>query len=129
MLILASIIKNTPYRWPLLPGKYIIGRNPESEYFINDTTISRRHAEIIADDSSIKLRDLGSHNGTTVNGEKINDFVYLNENDEIWFGKVQFRILTDKPKSLYENDDRSDEVDLTQRFYCASWEPVSAIVT
>jgi pSer/pThr/pTyr-binding forkhead associated (FHA) protein len=54
---------------------------------INDGSVSSHHAEIISDGSIFHLHDLGSTNGTFINGEQITDAV-LNPNDEIRFGGV-----------------------------------------
>src|SRR5687768_3991284 len=49
----------------------IIGRAPTCDLPVFDPTISRRHAELVCDDSGVSLRDLGSSNGTFVNGARI----------------------------------------------------------
>jgi sigma-B regulation protein RsbU (phosphoserine phosphatase) len=75
--------------WRLKEGSYIIGRDPDCDLFIGDDTISRRHARIeIKDDQIATITDLGSHNGTVVNGKLISDETPLSHNDFIKLGNV-----------------------------------------
>lgn len=50
------------------PGEYVIGRVDKSAVIISDPSASKRHAVIIVDDMGVRLRDLGSTNGTIVDG-------------------------------------------------------------
>jgi hypothetical protein len=68
----------------------IIGRHPESDIFLDDITVSRRHAEISREGSDFSLLDTGSLNGTYLNHERI-EVSSLNNGDEIQIGK--FRLL------------------------------------
>ena len=63
-----------------------IGRAPESEIFLDDVTVSRKHAMIYERESVFSLRDEGSLNGTYVNGEPKID-VILHSGDEVQIGK------------------------------------------
>jgi serine phosphatase RsbU (regulator of sigma subunit) len=93
MIRLFSLEGNRLYHWTLKEGKYIIGRSSGCDLVINDSTVSRRHAEIeVVDEQNINLTDLESHNGSTVNGYAISDTVKLQSNDIISFGRVEFRI-------------------------------------
>lgn len=67
-----------------------VGRHPESDIFLDDITVSRRHAEIRRRESSFTLVDTGSLNGTYLNRERI-ETSELNNGDEIQIGK--FRLL------------------------------------
>ncbi len=72
----------------------VIGRHPESTIFLNDITVSRRHAEVVHGDAvKVVLRDLGSLNGTYVNRERI-DEVVLSSGDELQIGKFKLVYLT-----------------------------------
>jgi hypothetical protein len=68
----------------------VIGRHPESDIFLDDITVSRRHAEIRREESEFTLVDTGSLNGTYLNRERI-EAIELNNGDEIQIGK--FRLL------------------------------------
>ena len=67
-----------------------IGRLPENALQIEDASVSSSHAEIFADEDRFFLRDLGSTNGTFINGEKI-EKALLHEGDEVRFGTVLTR--------------------------------------
>ena len=66
------------------------GRHPESDIFIDDVTVSRRHAEFRLNDGTFEVVDVGSLNGTYVNREPRNSQV-LSIGDEIQIGK--FRLV------------------------------------
>ncbi|HYK81804.1 MAG TPA: adenylate/guanylate cyclase domain-containing protein [Gemmatimonadales bacterium] len=76
----------------LPPGRtVVVGRAVTSDVPIYDPTISRRHAEVSLTDAGVKVKDVGSSNGTFLNGARITDAV-AGENDVIAFGKVAFRV-------------------------------------
>jgi pSer/pThr/pTyr-binding forkhead associated (FHA) protein len=54
-----------------MPGSWIIGKNSDSDYVINERPVSGRHCKLSQDESGIFIEDLGSTNGTFVNGERI----------------------------------------------------------
>jgi pSer/pThr/pTyr-binding forkhead associated (FHA) protein len=66
------------------------GRHPDSEIFLDDVTVSRRHAEFHRQGESFTVSDVGSLNGTYVNRDRI-DRVQLNDGDEVQIGK--FRLV------------------------------------
>jgi predicted component of type VI protein secretion system len=58
-------------QWPLVKSSIIIGREPSCDVFIDDRQVSRTHAEIVRSGQGYTLRDLGSKNGTYLNGEPV----------------------------------------------------------
>lgn len=95
MFKLYSLEGKRLYDWTLKPGEYVIGRSSQCDLVVDDSTVSRRHAQIeIVDENSIKLTDLDSHNGTTVNGYAITRETELRVNDIISFGRVQFKLVS-----------------------------------
>ncbi|AIU32651.1 MULTISPECIES: oxoglutarate dehydrogenase inhibitor Odhl [Corynebacterium] len=66
------------------------GRHPESDIFLDDVTVSRRHAEFRLQDGSFEVVDVGSLNGTYVNREPRNSEI-LSSGDEVQIGK--FRLV------------------------------------
>jgi DNA-binding winged helix-turn-helix (wHTH) protein len=58
-------------RFALLQGENIIGRDPDVNIWLDLETISRRHARLLASDAGVVLEDLGSKNGTSVEGKRI----------------------------------------------------------
>ncbi|RJP31218.1 MAG: FHA domain-containing protein [Actinobacteria bacterium] len=68
----------------------VVGRHPESDIFLDDITVSRRHAEIRREGFTFNLLDTGSLNGTYLNRERI-EASPLENGDEVQIGK--FRLL------------------------------------
>jgi pSer/pThr/pTyr-binding forkhead associated (FHA) protein len=73
-----------------------VGRHPESEIFLDDITVSRRHAEFLRSAEGYVVRDVGSLNGTYVNRERI-DEVPLSSGDEVQIGKFKLVFLAARP--------------------------------
>lgn len=64
------------------------GRHPNSEIFLDDITVSRRHAEIVRENNGYRVRDVGSLNGTYLNRERI-DEASIGNGDELQIGKFK----------------------------------------
>jgi pSer/pThr/pTyr-binding forkhead associated (FHA) protein len=64
------------------------GRHPDSDIFLDDITVSRRHAEIVRREGGYAVRDVGSLNGTYLNRERIDEAVLTN-GDELQIGKFK----------------------------------------
>ncbi|AVZ75983.1 peptide-binding protein [Streptomyces lunaelactis] len=82
---------------PLLlpePGPYPlrIGRDPGNGLRLSHDTVSRLHAELSRKGSLWILRDLGSTNGTTVNGQRVTGSVVVQDGDMVGFGRMSFRL-------------------------------------
>lgn len=69
-----------------------IGRTANLDIPIDDENVSRRHAEITFDGSSVKIKDLDSTNGTFVNSQRITDTI-LHDGDLILIGRVLFKFI------------------------------------
>ena len=69
----------------------VVGRAPTSDAPVVDTTVSRRHAELVAGEGGAEVRDLGSSNGTFLNGARV-ERAALAPGDVVRFGKVGFRV-------------------------------------
>ena len=69
------------------------GRHPDSDIFLDDVTVSRRHARVERDGGTFTIRDVGSLNGTYVNKERI-DAAVLADGDEVQVGKFRLAFLT-----------------------------------
>lgn len=65
-----------------------VGRHPDSEIFLDDVTVSRRHAEFHRSGQTFTVTDVGSLNGTYVNRDRI-DTVQLTDGDEVQIGKYR----------------------------------------
>lgn len=87
----ALVVKKGPdagERFALNGPVVSIGRDPGSDIFLNDITVSRRHARIEVEAKSVTLSDVGSLNGTYVNGQRI-ESVVLAPGDEVQIGKFK----------------------------------------
>lgn len=69
------------------------GRHPDSDIFLDDVTVSRRHAEFRLDSGEFQVVDVGSLNGTYVNREPV-DSATLANGDEVQIGKFRLVFLT-----------------------------------
>ncbi len=69
------------------------GRHPDSEIFLDDVTVSRRHAEFRRNGNDFSVSDVGSLNGTYVNRDRI-DSVELVAGDEVQIGKYRLVYFT-----------------------------------
>ncbi len=91
----ATLAMGDGSRIALRPGVISVGRSAESTIPLNDTNVSRRHAELRlrgeGADAVWVLVDLGSTNGTLVNGVKVNGEQVLRKNDAIVFGATKAR--------------------------------------
>ncbi|MBA3429965.1 MAG: FHA domain-containing protein [Actinobacteria bacterium] len=70
-----------------------LGRHPESDIFLDDITVSRRHVEIRRESEGFWLKDVGSLNGTYINRERVED-AQLRSGDEIQVGKFKLIFLS-----------------------------------
>ena len=70
----------------------LIGRSPECDVFLDDVTVSRRHAELVRDGDTFTITDLGSLNGTFVNRKRI-ESAELEDDDELQIGKYRLTFL------------------------------------
>jgi hypothetical protein len=82
---------------PLLlpePGPYPlrIGRDPANGLRLSHDTVSRLHAELSREGQMWVLRDLGSTNGTTVNGRRVTGSIVVRDGDMVGFGRMSFRL-------------------------------------
>jgi pSer/pThr/pTyr-binding forkhead associated (FHA) protein len=67
-----------------------IGRHPDADIFLDDVTVSRRHAELHHTDQGVVVRDLGSLNGSYVNGERVDERLLVTS-EELQIGR--FKLL------------------------------------
>jgi pSer/pThr/pTyr-binding forkhead associated (FHA) protein len=85
----ALIVASGPRRglhWALADGATRVGRDPHDGIFLDDVTVSRHHAEFVVDGDALEVHDLGSTNGTYVNGTRL-DRAELDSGDEVIIGR------------------------------------------
>ena len=79
---------NAGARFLLDAERTTAGRRPDSDIFLDDVTVSRRHAEFLRRDGRFVVRDVGSLNGTYVQRDRIEEAV-LRDGDEVQIGKYR----------------------------------------
>jgi pSer/pThr/pTyr-binding forkhead associated (FHA) protein len=84
---------NAGSRFQLDRDKITAGRHPESDIFLDDVTVSRRHAEFRRSGDGYEVADIGSLNGTYVNREPI-EVTTLSNGDEVQIGKFRLVFLS-----------------------------------
>ena len=82
-------------RLPLKEFPLIVGRSENVELTLDSTDVSRRHAEIVAQDGGLLVRDMGSTNGTFVNHHRISQPTVLRSGDVVHFAHVEARLVDD----------------------------------
>jgi pSer/pThr/pTyr-binding forkhead associated (FHA) protein len=79
---------NAGARFLLDAERTTAGRRPDSDIFLDDVTVSRRHAEFLRREGRFVVRDVGSLNGTYVQRDRIEEAV-LRDGDEVQIGKYR----------------------------------------
>jgi hypothetical protein len=87
---------NAGSRFQLSEGVTTIGRHPDSDIFLDDVTVSRRHAEIDHSEGGFVVTDAGSLNGTYLNRERI-EKASLRSGDELQIGKFRLVFVHELP--------------------------------
>ncbi|MFN0056612.1 MAG: FHA domain-containing protein [Planctomycetales bacterium] len=85
---------------PLNVRQFLIGREQDCHLRPNSDLVSRHHCVFTIDDFTVRLRDLGSTNGTFVNGERVQGQVVLNPGDTVVVGKLVFEIVVRQPAAV-----------------------------
>jgi pSer/pThr/pTyr-binding forkhead associated (FHA) protein len=92
MWILESTDADQPFTFRLLPGSMkTLGRAPRADFVVDAALVSRLHCRLTLDDAGLGVEDLGSTNGTWVNGRKIAR-APLMAGDKLTVGRVEFSI-------------------------------------
>jgi two-component system cell cycle response regulator len=91
------LIRGTPqgHRFFITEDEMIIGRDPSADVSIPDPSISRKHAKLIREGAVVKIEDLGSSNGTVINGKKLEagTTVALSKEDMVKLGNSIVKYL------------------------------------
>ena len=83
--------------YPLTQGSNVIGRTADAAVCIDRTEVSRCHARVMVNGTTATVEDLGSKNGTFLNGQRLHQPAVLTDGDEIWIGRsvARFRYLVE----------------------------------
>ena len=96
-----------PLSFDVGPDAVVVGRATDNAVCVNHASISRRHCEVRFSPEGVELRDLGSSNGTFVNGERIDRRV-LKMNDDIKFGHLKAKLSPDGGGAAADVDELGD---------------------
>src|SRR5260370_35399092 len=89
---------NAGERHALGPAKAILGRHPDCDIVLDSGSVSRQHAEITSLDGEFYIQDLGSRNGTIVNGQAIHAKHKLQDGDRLKICDLSFAFFRDHPR-------------------------------
>jgi len=78
---------------------FVAGRSQTADVYVSDSGVSRRHCEFRFEQSDWILTDLGSANGTFVNGQPVNS-IRLHQGDRIQIGNATFQVVGKTPKGV-----------------------------
>jgi len=95
-LLIAHSGPNKGARFLLDTEESIAGRHPNADIFLDDVTVSRRHAKFTRSGESFLLSDIGSLNGTYINGDRI-DEIKLNSGVQVQIGKFRLNFYQSVP--------------------------------
>src|SRR4051794_35229060 len=90
-LVMVQGIGHGPEQFTLDGREIVIGRQPDVDLRLDAREVSRRHARIVIDGKNHNLEDLGSANGTYLNGTKLSGQMELHEQDQIRIGPYLMR--------------------------------------
>jgi EAL domain-containing protein (putative c-di-GMP-specific phosphodiesterase class I) len=97
--------EDAPVRVRLLPLPFRIGRAPELELVLTSPRVSKAHAEIDRTGRGYVIRDLGSRNGTFVNGERVTDERGLREGDVVHVAHRELTVVGSETDEARDLDD------------------------
>ncbi|ALG28635.1 MULTISPECIES: FHA domain-containing protein [Glutamicibacter] len=95
-LLIAHSGPNKGARFLLDTDESIAGRHPNADIFLDDVTVSRRHAKFTRNGESFLLSDIGSLNGTYINGDRI-DEIQLSSGVQVQIGKFRLNFYQSVP--------------------------------
>jgi pSer/pThr/pTyr-binding forkhead associated (FHA) protein len=105
LIILSGELQGTDF--PIEYACTVVGRGPGVDLAISDETLSRQHASIEFTDGGLRLCDLGSLNGVSINGDVVKSGE-LKHGDRIQLGDLTFQLIFEKrsrtPKTYYIED-------------------------
>jgi pSer/pThr/pTyr-binding forkhead associated (FHA) protein len=78
---------------PLPTGRFLIGREEDCHLRPNSELVSRHHCVFTHDEYTVRVRDLGSTNGTFVNGNRVRGTAVLSSGDRVTVGKLEFEVV------------------------------------
>ena len=112
MFVLTGTIDERPVEIPLNRGRLRVGRGSRNDIDLDQRSVSREHSELLVDEGRVRVQDLGSSNGTFVNGTRITGMSELHGGDELRFGGLAFRLQDSTAPAAVDSRSETDQ-DLT----------------
>jgi DNA-binding winged helix-turn-helix (wHTH) protein len=97
------MLQHSGREFTLIDGENIIGRDPAAQVCVPSRSVSRHHAAITIDGDDAMIKDLGSKNGTLIDGKPVEDSVTLLDGAILTFGAVEMVYLCYDPNLLTES--------------------------
>lgn len=94
--------EDSPTTHEFVENKLTVGRLGDNDVQLDEGSVTVRHAEIVVDENGATLYDLGSTNGTFLNGVQVTDPVPVSDGDEIYFGNVRAVFAESAPQPSAE---------------------------
>jgi len=91
VLVLTGTHGGEEIRYVIGEGRHVVGRAADSDLVLAHGSVSRQHAALVCRDGRVHVEDLGSHNGTRVNGAVVSGPTELASGDEVRFADVALR--------------------------------------
>ena len=85
---------------PLSTKRFLVGREQDCQLRPNSDLVSRHHCVFLIDDFAVRLRDLGSTNGTRVNGDLVRGEIVLNPGDRVTIGRLEVELVVRKTAAV-----------------------------
>jgi serine phosphatase RsbU (regulator of sigma subunit) len=101
---LTGYLGDTKLSWPVPEGITHVGHSSTHDVSIPDRSVSRSHAILRRDGDQIEVEDLGSRNGTYIDGERIEQTVEVRPGTKLTFGNVSMHLGTDASSVSYGED-------------------------
>jgi DNA-binding winged helix-turn-helix (wHTH) protein len=95
--------------WPLFEGPNLVGRDHDCAISVDSPSVSRRHARIVIAAGNATIEDLGSKNGTYVNGERVKDVMPVPDGSQMQIGSVTmvYRQATVLPSTVTQRQKKA----------------------
>lgn len=94
---------------PLVAGRFLIGREEDCHLRPSNDLVSRHHCVFKVDDYTVRVRDLGSTNGTFVNEERLRGEVMLNTGDKVRVGTLEFEVVIGEGAAVSAGEGATDQ--------------------
>lgn len=111
LVVVGPVASGRYWRQALEQGRLLLGRAPDNDLVLDESSVSARHARVDVEPDGTYLTDLGSTNGSWVNGHRVTGSVQLHAGDEVLLGRCELRI---EPLEHAEADTAVEPPDLDE---------------